>query len=433
MNLLHFGPQDDRELETEIMRSDRLRAAVLAVAFLVVALLFLVFWSQVWRFEGSAWGLLTKLPYPVAIGALAFLAVYEGGYRWLTGQLMTRGLRLPLPARFVNATLEISLPTLLLALIATAVPAETALNLPPLFVYFFFLALSTLRLDPRLAFFTGVVAGVEYAGLAWVLLQGAPSGELGSFLGGYVSKGAMLVITGGLLAFVTYQLRLRVVGLLRTREQQSKMAAIFGQHVSPAVMEKLLNQKTNRESEVRHVTVMFLDVRNFTSFSENRGPAEVVEYLNRLFGFMVDAVNEHHGIINKFLGDGFMAVFGAPLNDGQSELDALKASLQISDLLKAALTAGLEPTRIGIGLHAGAAVTGNVGSSLRQEYTIIGDVVNLASRIESHTKAIGAEILVSQDVWTAVQAAEPEIASGVLLGPVTVKGRETPVALVQIR
>lgn len=431
MSWFDFRPGDDRDLETEIMRSDRLRAAIVGTAFLVAALAIGIVSTQAWRWAGGEMDFLSKIPYAWAVGGLVLLGAYEFVYRFITGRLMARGHRFPLPPRLFNAALEVSVPTMILAVLTTVLPAETALNLPPLFVYFFFLGLSTLRLDPRLAVFTGVVAGLEYAGLAWLVLPSSAT-DTGTVWALYLSKGVMLAITGGILGFVTQQLRKRIVGLLRTREQQSKMAAIFGQHVSPSVMRKLLTQEAGQETEVRQVTVLFLDIRNFTTFSESREPAAVVDYLNRLFGFMVDLVNAHQGIINKFLGDGFMAVFGAPLDDGASELNAIRAAVAISDRLKHALAEGLEPTRIGMGLHSGQAVTGNVGSTQRQEYTIIGDVVNLASRIESQTKVLGAEILVSDRVWASARQADPTLA-GTPVGPVQVKGRESAVELVQIR
>jgi adenylate cyclase len=428
MRLFQYRDGADRGLETEIMASDRLRATIVGVAFGIASIGILVVWTQAERFAGGPLDFISRAPLLVAVIILALLGLYEFVYRTVIVTLMRRDLRLPLPARIFNATLEISVPTAALYLLSTVVPPETALSLPPVFLYYFFLALSTLRLDPWLALYTGVLAGAEYAVLSGLLLSKSASND---FVGQYISKGSMMAVTGLILAFVTQQIQSRVVGLLRAREQQEKMASIFGQHVSPAVMQKLLTQKTGQESETRHVTVMFLDIRDFTTFAENRGPEQVVDYLNRLFLFMVDAVNAHHGIINKFLGDGFMAVFGAPLDDGRSELNALKAALVISDQLKTALANGLEPTRIGIGLHSGPAVTGSVGSALRKEYTIIGDVVNLASRIESQTKAHGAEILVSKTVWNAVSE-EPSLAAA-SIGGVTVKGREAPIELFRVR
>jgi len=427
-----FAPMDAQGLEAEMAASDRLRAAILGIAFALATVALIVVWTQAPRFTGPV-AFLRGFPWGVAIEVTAALSLYEWGYRFVEGLLARRGRRFPLPPRLANTTVEISVPTLLLYLLSTVVPSETALNLPTVFLYFVFLALSVLRLDPWLAAWAGILAGAEYVGLAWLLLPPDPAGLPGDFIGLYASKAMLLAATGGVLSFVAVQIRSKVVRLLTAQEQQARMSAIFGQHVSPAVMEKLLTQKAGLETEVRHVTVLFLDIRNFTTFSEARTPDQVVDYLNRLFAFMVDEINDHGGLVNKFLGDGFMAVFGAPLDDGQSELNALNAALAISDRLKAALAAGLEPTRIGIGLHSGPAVTGNVGSLQRQEYTLIGDVVNLASRIESHTKAVGAEILVSRAVWDATRANAAELPDGVPLGPVTVKGREAPVELIRVR
>jgi len=418
----------DRGLESEIMVSDRLRATIVGTAFLAAAAALLIVWTQAARLAGGPFEFVARVSLVTAVIVAAALGVYEFVYRTIIAGLLRHGLRLPLGARILNTTVETSVPTFALYLLAAAVPPETALNLPTVFLYYLFLALSTLRLDPWLALYTGVLAGAEYATLAGVWLSRTPDAD---FFGLYLSKSVMMAVTGAVLAFVTQQIRSRIVGLLRAREQQEKMASIFGQHVSPAVMQKLLTQKTGQESETRHVTVMFLDIRNFTAFAENRSPEQVVDYLNRLFSFMVDAINAHQGIINKFLGDGFMAVFGAPLDDGRSELNAVNAAIAISEQLKTALDNGLEPTRIGIGLHSGPAVTGSVGSALRKEYTIIGDVVNLASRIESQTKVHGAEILVSKPVWDAVAAQTPLTASPI--GGVTVKGREAPVELFRIR
>ena len=205
---------------------------------------------------------------------------------------------------------------------------------------------------------------------------------------------------------------------------------IFGQHVSPAVMEKLLLQKNSAEGEVQNVCMMFLDIRNFTTFSENRTPQEVVTYLNSLFDFMIDIVNRNHGIINKFLGDGFMAAFGAPFSDGFDSRNAVNASKEILQKLKEEIEAGnILPTRIGIGLHTGEAVTGNIGSSQRKEYTIIGDVVNLASRIESLNKQFDSQFLISDTVKEALGDAGIETVS---LGKVAVKGRAEPVEIFKL-
>jgi adenylate cyclase len=191
---------------------------------------------------------------------------------------------------------------------------------------------------------------------------------------------------------------------IRTAEEKNRIIGMFGQHVSPAVVNKLLDQKGELDSETRYVCMMFLDIRNFTKFAESRQPEEVVSYLNTLFDFMIEIINMNKGIINKFLGDGFMAVFGAPISDGEDCRNAVQAARGILERLRHDISAGIIPeTGVGIGIHAGMAVTGHVGSHLRKEYTIIGDVVNLASRIEQLNKKYNSTLLVSEEVWRSIE------------------------------
>jgi adenylate cyclase len=175
---------------------------------------------------------------------------------------------------------------------------------------------------------------------------------------------------------------------------------------------------------------MFLDIRNFTSFAEKRSPEEVVRYLESLFEFMIEIVNRHHGVINKFLGDGFMAVFGAPLSEGGDCLNGVAAAREILTRVEEEVASGkVLPTTVGIGLHAGEAVTGSIGSSLRKEYTVIGDVVNLASRIEKLNKQFQSRLLISENVW---QSLENNPAEAIPMGNVRVQGREEGIGIYQL-
>jgi len=176
------------------------------------------------------------------------------------------------------------------------------------------------------------------------------------------------------------------------------------------------------------VCVMFFDIREFSRMANEHSPAEVMDYLNTLFGLMIPAVNTHHGIINKFLGDGFMAVFGAPVDDGQQCRHAVEAARAMLDCVdKLNREQRIPRTRVGIGLHLGVALTGNVGSGERKEYTVIGDVVNLASRIEQATKQFNASLLVSEAVANALGGP-----AGTDLGLVEIKGQACPIRLFKL-
>jgi adenylate cyclase len=363
------------------------------------------------------------------IGAFYGIALlYELVAQTVLGWAIARRRRLPEPPRYGNAFIETSIPTVMMILLSGAIGPEVALNSPLPMAYFVFISLSTLRLSAPLSIFTGCVAGFEYAGLAVHYLGGPATGPARYVTapGPIFAKAAILVVVGVVCGFVGAQIRRRLIASLETITERNRVVGMFGQYVSPAVVDQLLTQPVEAAGEVRHVTIMFLDIRGFTAFAERKTPTEVVTYLNTLFATMITLVNENHGIINKFLGDGFMACFGAPLSDGHDTENAVRAAVAIARAVERMSADGtIAPTRIGIGLHSGDAVTGNVGSEERREYTIIGDTVNLASRVEQLTKQYGVVLLVTDAVWQVVKGDY----QGRPLDAVAVRGRQEPVAI----
>ena len=148
---------------------------------------------------------------------------------------------------------------------------------------------------------------------------------------------------------------------------------------------------------------MFLDIRDFTAFAEKLEPSEIIQYQNDVFGFMIDVISKYDGIINQFLGDGFMATFGAPVSSEHDSQHAVNASFEIINLLREKCESGEIPeTKVGIGLHAGNIVTGNVGTAERKQYSITGNTVILASRIEQLNKQFESQLLISEEVFKRV-------------------------------
>jgi adenylate cyclase len=335
--------------------------------------------------------------------------------------------------KYVSAFVETSIPTLGMMVGSSFLGPIYTLFTPAAFIYPLFISLSALRLNVRLCIFTGAVAGIEYTLLALYFIQKSSTTAVEPILAGvphHVFKGFLLFLTGVVTGLVTVQIRKRILNSFSVVEERNRISRTFGEYVSPEVMGKLMDLKPDLRSENKNVCVMFLDIRNFTGFAEKRSPEEVVEYLESLFEFMIEIVNRHHGIINKFLGDGFMAVFGAPLSDGKDCANALKAAQEILARVQQEVEAGtILPTTVGIGLHAGEAVTGSIGSALRREYTVIGDVVNLAARIEKLNKRFDSQLLISEIVWQAVSTDGGE---AVPMGQVEVRGREQAIQIYQV-
>jgi len=163
---------------------------------------------------------------------------------------------------------------------------------------------------------------------------------------------------------------------------------------------------------------------------EKKTPEEIVAYQNAVFGAAIEIVDRNQGVINQFVGDGFMATFGAPVATGRDCNNALRTARELLAAVKALSDSGRIPaTSIGIGLHAGEAVSGNIGSQARQQYSISGNVVILASRIEQLNKDCGSQLLVSAEVLR--EAGENDHAAK-SLGLVQVKGRDEPIEIYRL-
>ena len=208
------------------------------------------------------------------------------------------------------------------------------------------------------------------------------------------------------------------------RERETVKRAFSG-YISRQVLEMITNrgELPALKGERRRITVLFSDIRGFTPMAEGMRPEEVVELLSEFFAHMVDVILRHQGTIDKFLGDGMMVIFGAPADDPNQEEHAVRAALEMQSEL-ARLTAvwqgqGRRSFRMGIGINSGPAVVGNIGSEEHMEYTAIGDTVNLASRLETASKDLGADIVVSEQTQSAVR---PQF-QWRPLGEVLVRGR----------
>jgi len=186
------------------------------------------------------------------------------------------------------------------------------------------------------------------------------------------------------------------------RKERERSVQIFSRFLDPRVVKELIargESALSLKSESRQLTVLFSDIRGFTTLSEQRTAEQVVDLLNHYFSQQVQAVFRHNGTMDKFIGDAIMAFWGAPVDDPQQADNAVAAALEMSDVLaqfRDELPEELRGFDIGIGIHTGPAVVGFIGSENRLDYTAIGDTVNLASRIEGQTKGV-ARVLVSGD------------------------------------
>jgi class 3 adenylate cyclase len=232
----------------------------------------------------------------------------------------------------------------------------------------------------------------------------------------------------------------RLVQNALQRFRQNRMETMFRRYVPYEVIEEYIDQSDQSilNGKVGEATVLFLDIIDFTQLSENMDARNVVNLLNEYFTVMVDIIRDHQGILDKFTGDGLMALFGMPISAGANEDDARNAVLAALDIVKSVAKQNTlrnnEPLiRVRVGVNSGTVIAGNIGSKRRVNYTAVSDVVNTASRIEDAARHIIKDdmscILISDQTYALVKDALQGQVKFAELEPTRVKGKAEPILL----
>ncbi len=296
-----------------------------------------------------------------------------------------------------------------------------ALNYLLLFLLAWLVAMTTIRLKP-------------WKGLLVLFV----------YMAAYIIVGAMIFLQTKvlipalipLLTMATAYVLVMVVRLITEEYQNRRIKAMFSRYVSPKVVEQLVHnplEKLRLGGNKQIVTVLFSDIRGFTTMSEQLPPEAVVERLNEYFQVWTDMIFKYDGMVDKFIGDAVMAIFGAPVAHSDDPIRAVKCALDMTKALEKMQARwqaeGKLPIKIGIGINTGEAIVGNMGSEQAMGYTVIGDTVNVASRLESKTKELGETILISSSTYAAVKA----WVEAVEFKAVTVKGKSQALSVFGVK
>ncbi|MGY8710082.1 adenylate/guanylate cyclase domain-containing protein [Bradyrhizobium sp. 18BD] len=415
----------ERELTREVLRSELLRVRALIMTGCVMTLFLTAIHlidptvvNRVWR---GTQGLVEV--YGLLVGFI-LLEV------WIHTQIrknLRLGRDVPVVRRYIGALIETSLPTVMLILQIRTMGASAALGFAVPLIYFIFVILSTLRLDFWLSTFTGLVAATQLFVVALIYDPSSGIGEPQTYF--HAVRSVIILVCGVLAGSVGAQLRRQFAASIAAATARDRVTNLFGQHVSPQVVEQLMAAGTSVGGDVRRVAVMFVDFRGFTAGAQTRTPQEVVDRLDGAFAVLVDILDRQGGIVNKFLGDGFLALFGAPLEASDAAHRAVAAGREMLTAMDRINAQTSWPLRIGIGIHFGEVVAGNIGSPRRKEYTVIGDTVNFASRLEALNKEFGSQLLISASVREALG---DDGRDAVALGEVEVRGYDQKVPVFQL-
>jgi len=240
-----------------------------------------------------------------------------------------------------------------------------------------------------------------------------------------------MALTGGFALLTSTTAITYVVASLIRLHRESIRKEHLSRFLAPELIEQIARDPDllERKTENRIATVLFVDIRGFTRLSERMEPADLVDLLNLFFDEMTGAILNHRGMIDKYIGDAVMGVFGVPIGGSDHAVLAVKTAREmrarISGLNLTLERSGRSPIAVGIGIHTGPVVAGAIGSKQRLEYTVVGDTVNVANRLASLTQEYGVEILVSGTTCADLGGSMPVRE----IGTVAVRGREQPLTL----
>ncbi|MBF0546612.1 MAG: adenylate/guanylate cyclase domain-containing protein [Candidatus Riflebacteria bacterium] len=339
----------------------------------------------------------------------------------------------------------VSLPSIIYIIAHFQLPmgAATYLTGPPSYLYLFLIILSGFMFSEKVALVAGIAAGIQYflvylLGRSHFSMVNCPDQLFMIDLTGglfYFFKSMMMVFTGFAISILARKHKEQITRILEEENSRQHLDRVFGQYVSPEIKARILQLREGAPGEKREVTVLFSDIRSFTTLCEHLPAENVVGWLNSYFERMGPCINQHGGVIDKYIGDAIMATFGAAAELPNSCHSAVAAAFAMREELRILntemKTKGLPEVAIGIGLHYGDVIMGTIGSKKRREFTVIGDTVNTASRIETACKAYQTSLIITESVYQKLPESDSQ--KFFPLGLADLKGKSEKVPIFGIK
>ena len=409
------------EFEKAIVRGEfqrtRLMMGAFALGVVVVILNYFLVDEQVLQFYGGLYNY-----FCVAAWLCLFIA-----YEFLVGKLINRYVRKKMGSstafKITHSFIEVSLVSLIIFYMVAVKNKPIYLDSALMLLYYLFLILSVLHMDLKISLLTGISGAIQFSFITWYTFNIANPGE--AFIAkspenSYYIKCVVLIISGAVAGYVAAQVKRGVKVSLETQLAKNQMEELFRQQVSHEVVHALVEDKGSLT--IHEATVLAMDIRNFTSFAQHHSPDEIMEFQNKIFGPILDIIAEYDGVVNQIMGDGLMATFGILVPNPDHADMAFKAALKIRQKVKELSDESvIPPTKIGLGIHTGEVVTGNIGNETRKQYSISGSAVIIAFRVEQLNKDFNSELLITGEVKTRIDVTKNQLS---YLGQKSIRGFE---------
>jgi adenylate cyclase len=322
---------------------------------------------------------------------------------------------------------------LVMLAIASGQPVQLALETPAASLIFVFLAAAAVRHRPFLILYTGGLFATGWAAI-WLL---ASHSDGGPWTSGVVTTDLARLAVAGLTTFALFVAVTRARRASTSSIVETRLRMNLSRYFSSQLVDEIARTGNAAHSfQPQKAAILFADLRGFTGLTERMPADKVADFLNEYRRRITEPIVRHHGTIDKFIGDGVMAIFGVPEPQAGDARNAVRAGLGLVSAIEAwrdeRLARGLPPVEIGIGIHYGDVIAGALGDEQRLEYTVVGDAVNTAARIERLTADLGVSLLISADVLAAAPGLAQDLPLAALPTRV-LRGRRQPIQLYQAR
>lgn len=413
-------------LQAEILKSEKKRLDVF-IGFLLITTLLTAF-LQVSHYQILRDTFNNPFSYPlIIIATTTMIITFAIGRMWVK-KLQKHNKRLPKKYYWYTVVLEVSMPSAWLIVASHVEQTSALIDSPIIFLYFILIIVSSLHLDFWVSAAMGLLIAVFFLGYTYWVTETFPL-DFHLPMVVYYMRSLMYFFAGICAGLVANELKVRLTRTNREIREKEEIEGLFNQQVSKEMVVAL---KEKRDFSARlDVTILFLDIRDFTQRVQHLSPEAVNKFQNEFFSPVIELINESKGIVNQITGDGLMATFGAPVTDKTHYNCAWMAVEKILEFMEQFRQERKEHAdlEIGMGLHCGEVLVGNIGTETRKQLSVSGTPVIIASRIEQLNKDLNSTVLISRELFDLVQ---DKIASFESKGLVKMKGLDEEVELIKV-
>ncbi len=386
------------ELNKEYLKSEKRRVLIIIVLFVfsisVIPVLHGIF-SELVDNEMNQKQMLGKLALSMLLFFVFELSVY---FRLL--YMQNKKILLPRFVPYINTFVELTIPILIIISAVQYDYSILSLEYNGYIFYIVLIILSSLHLEQNVSIMAGIVAAICYGFLTrWAVGYLEITENIPQFMEMSGARIFSLALFGVLSGLVAREMNKKLHRAIEFQKQQKQVEVLLGQQVSKEIADELINNNDELSTRIIDAAIMFMDIKDFSTWADTKTPEEVIHYQNQVFNPIIDIVNKRHGVINQFLGDGFMASFGIGSNDQKYVQHAFQAGVEITRKIREMEEPSLIPeTFVRIGLHRGKIIVGNIGNDIRKQFSLAGKNIIIAARLEQMNKELDSQYLISEDI-----------------------------------